>query len=169
MMLGDVEVTTFPVSHDAICPVGFFLSAAGRTITVATDLGVPSDDVAEAIRLADLVVLEANHDTEMLHGGKYPYHLRRRIAGETGHLSNMQASTLAGRQVKGADVEVWLAHLSKENNTPELATRTVRGALRASGLDSVRVGVVRRDRPSLRWTGSPSPRQLTLFSPDGLA
>jgi phosphoribosyl 1,2-cyclic phosphodiesterase len=161
---GDVEVTTFTVSHDAVCPVGFFVRIGERSIVIATDLGNATPDVVEAVERADLVVLEANHDPEMLAQGRYPYHLRKRVSGPTGHLSNSQAASILVKHVKHEGVDVWLAHLSKENNTPALATRTVRRALAAVGLGAVGVGVAQRDKPSLRWSGIPRPRQLSLFS-----
>lgn len=163
-LFGDVEVTPFPVSHDSVCPVGFNVRAGPRTIVIATDLGTPTPELTEAVEQADLVVLEANHDTEMLLRGRYPYHLRRRISGPTGHLSNQQAASILTSHVKGEDVDVWLAHLSKENNTATVATRTVRNSLKAVGLGALALGVAQRDRPSLRWTGVPRPRQLSLFA-----
>lgn len=163
-LFGDVEVTCFPISHDAVRPVGFRIRVPERTIVVATDLGEVSDEVANVIGEADLVVLEANHDTEMLQQGRYPYHLRRRVSGPTGHLSNAQAAAALSRRLKDESVDVWLAHLSRENNTPNTALRTVRRSLKAVGLDGVLPGVAQRDRPSLRWTGVPRPRQLSLFS-----
>jgi phosphoribosyl 1,2-cyclic phosphodiesterase len=164
MKFGDVEVTSFPVPHDAVRPVGFVARVQERTITIATDLGSVTDEVIEAVEQADLLVLEANHDTEMLQRGRYPYHLRRRVAGPSGHLSNTQTANALVRHLSRHDVDVWLAHLSKENNTPALALRTVQRALKARGWDSVTVGVAQRDRPSLRWDGIGRPRQLSLFA-----
>jgi phosphoribosyl 1,2-cyclic phosphodiesterase len=163
-MFGDVEVTSFPVQHDSVCPVGFLIKTSGRTIAIATDLGNTTPEVAEAISTANLIVLEANHDTDMLHNGRYPHHLRRRVAGPTGHLSNTQAAGILLKNVQNEDVEVWLAHLSKENNSPTLAVKTVRSYLKSGGLTSLPVAVVQRDRPSLSWTGQARPKQLSLFS-----
>lgn len=163
MLFGDVEVTSFPVSHDAVRPVGFLIRVKGRTITIATDLGEATPELLEAVSLSDLVVLEANHDLEMLHRGRYPYHLRRRVSSRTGHLSNHQAAKILESHLKGEESDVWLAHLSKENNVPKLALKTVRLALAASGLGSVQTQVALRDRPSLRWNGNPRPKQLSLF------
>jgi phosphoribosyl 1,2-cyclic phosphodiesterase len=163
MLLGDVEVTSFPVSHDAVRPVGFVIRAGGRVITLATDLGRADGHLTEAVAEADLVVLESNHDPEMLHSGRYPPHLRKRVAGPTGHLANYQAAEIIARHVKSDGVDVWLAHLSRNNNTQALALRTVGGITRASGLARLRVGIARRDRPSLVWTGEAPPRQLSLF------
>jgi phosphoribosyl 1,2-cyclic phosphodiesterase len=163
MLLGDVEVTSFPVSHDAVRPVGFVIRVGERVITIATDLGKPDGHLHEAVAAADLIVLESNHDPEMLHTGRYPPHLRRRVAGPTGHLANYQAAEVIARHAKSDEVDVWLAHLSKNNNTQTLALRTVGNILRASGLSRLRVGIARRDRPSLIWSGEPRPKQLSLF------
>jgi phosphoribosyl 1,2-cyclic phosphodiesterase len=163
VLLGDVEVTTFPVSHDAVHPVGFIARTAGRIITIATDLGTVDGTVSEAVAAADLVVLESNHDPEMLRSGRYPPHLRRRVAGPTGHLANYQAAETIARHVKSDDVDVWLAHLSRNNNTQSLALKTVGGILRASGLGRLRISIARRDRPSVVWSGEARPRQLSLF------
>lgn len=164
VQFGDVEVNTFPVAHDSVCPVGFLIQAQGRVIVLATDLGGASAVVAEAVEQSDLVVLEANHDREMLLHGPYPYHLRKRVAGPTGHLSNSQAANILVRHVKHDRVEVWLAHLSKQNNSPATALKTVTRSLKAVGLGAVYVGVAERDRASLRWTGLARPRQLSLFN-----
>jgi phosphoribosyl 1,2-cyclic phosphodiesterase len=162
-VFGDVELRTFPVSHDAVQPVGFLIKTARRTITLATDLGEPTDPVREAVRQSDLVVLEANHDTQLLLEGRYPFYLRKRVAGPLGHLSNHQSGVILAQELTSERVDVWLAHLSKENNTPQLALRTVRSALRSAGRGAVSVKVALRDRPSLRWNGEPAPRQLSLF------
>lgn len=164
ILFGDVEVRCFPVQHDAVSPVGFLIQVAGRAIAIATDLGEATPAVTAAVKCADLVVLEANHDPDLLHNGRYPRHLQRRVAGPTGHLSNGQAGALLADSLKDSETEIWLAHLSKANNTPALALKTVRNGLRNGLLDSPTVGVALRDRPSLRWTGARRPRQLSLFS-----
>lgn len=163
-LFGDVEITSFPVEHDASRPVGYVIRVAGRTITIATDLGRVTAAVADAVCSADLVVLEANHDPHLLANSRYPDRLRRRVAGPNGHLSNSQAGNILLNHAKGADTEVWLAHLSKQNNTPTLARRTVKGCLTASALGSLSVQVALRDRPSLRWTGVGRPRQLDFLA-----
>lgn len=161
--VGDVEISCFPVEHDAVQPVGFLVRAGEFTVTIATDLGRATEEVLAAIALGDLVVLESNHDSDMLRVGRYPAHLRRRVGGPRGHLSNSQAAAVLARGVKSAETEVWLAHLSKENNTPALALETVRRAL-PPGRTRPLVRVAGRDRPSLRWTGHARPRQLSLLS-----
>jgi phosphoribosyl 1,2-cyclic phosphodiesterase len=163
---GDIEVTSFPLEHDAIRHVGFFVRSQGRTLTIATDTGKATGDLRDAVSESDLVVIEANHDLHMLQTGPYPYHLRRRVGGPRGHLSNLQAGGIIVKHVKRPDVRVWLAHLSKENNTPLLALRTVRRVLQGEGM-TLNVEVAQRDRPSLRWTGAPRPRQLSLWQHEG--
>jgi phosphoribosyl 1,2-cyclic phosphodiesterase len=162
-LFGDVEICSFPVSHDAVKPVGFMARVADRTIVIATDLGRPTPEVTEAVAAADLVVLEANHDPEMLWNGSYPPHLQRRVAGPNGHLANQQCADILIKNVKGETVDVWLAHLSRNNNTASLAIKTVSGMLRAMGLGALRVAVARRDKPSLTWNGTLRPIQLSLF------
>jgi phosphoribosyl 1,2-cyclic phosphodiesterase len=161
---GDIQVATFPVSHDAAAPVGFEVRVSQRTITIATDLGKPTPGLQEALSRSDLVVLEANHDPDMLRNGRYPPHLQRRVAGPTGHLANLQAADIVARHVGSDQIELWLAHLSRNNNTISLATATVKRFLRAAGLGSVGVMVARRDRPSLAWSGLGRPTQLSLFT-----
>lgn len=163
-LFGDVVVTSFPVQHDAVRPVGFLIEVEGRTITIATDLGHATTEVTAAVAAADLVVLEANHDAGLLRNGRYPAHLRKRVAGPTGHLSNEQAGALLAAHLKTADTEVWLAHLSRENNTSALALKTVRSFLGGGRREFGSVGIALRDRPSLRWTGATRPRQLSLFA-----
>jgi phosphoribosyl 1,2-cyclic phosphodiesterase len=165
---GDIEVTSFPLEHDAVRHVGFFVRSQGRTLTIATDTGRATADLREAVSESDLVVIEANHDLEMLQRGPYPYHLRRRVGGPRGHLSNLQAGSIIVKNVKRTDVHVWLAHLSKENNTPVLALRTVKRMLQGEGM-TLNVEVALRDRPSLRWTGVPKPQQLSLFQNEACA
>lgn len=165
---GQVEVTSFGVAHDSVCPVGFIIRIGDRTITLATDLGAANPAVVDAVAQADLVVLESNHDQDMLRQSRYPSRLRQRVAGPTGHLSNTQAACILTQYVKHDGVDVWLAHLSKENNTPALALRTVQRALKSAGLGAVGVTVAQRDKPSVRWNGLPRPRQLTLFSGEAI-
>jgi phosphoribosyl 1,2-cyclic phosphodiesterase len=166
VLFGDVQVTCFPVQHDSVRPVGFLVRVAARTVVIATDLGDPTQSVTDAVERADLVVLEANHDSEMLHTGRYPYYLRRRVSGPDGHLSNSQAARILREHLRDEQTEVWLAHLSKENNTPGLALRAVRSSLKSRGFEDLSIGVAQRDRPSLRWNGTPRPRQLSLFPGD---
>ncbi len=150
MSIGRFEVASFPVSHDAAEPSGYLVGVGGVQVAVATDLGYGSPHVLEAIALADLAVLEANHDVEHLIGGPYPWHLKRRILSESGHLSNRQSAEIIADALTTRQQTYWLAHLSRTNNTKSLAEQGVREFLDSHGL-TADVAVLERDRPSLTW------------------
>ena len=114
--VGGLAIESFPTSHDAAESVGYALSAGGRKAAVVTDLGYVTGAVLRGIRGADLLVAEANHDVEWVQSGPYPYHLKARILGDRGHLSNEAGAELAWTAVEGGARTVVLAHLSHENN-----------------------------------------------------
>ena len=124
--LGDIAVHPFTISHDAAEPVGYRMESGGKSIAIATDLGVYSDYTVQNLTGLDAVLLEANHDENMLAVGPYPYPLKQRIAGAKGHLSNLAAGHLLCEILHDNLQEVLLGHLSKENNLAELAYETVR-------------------------------------------
>lgn len=128
-------IRPFHTSHDSAESVGFRIETRdGRTAAISTDLGFLSEEVRQGISGADMVVLESNHDVGMLQNGPYPYPLKRRILSKTGHLSNTDcAGELCGLAASGTTRFV-LAHLSAENNTPELAYQTSLCSLTLSGL-----------------------------------
>ncbi len=131
--IGQVKVKPFSISHDAADPVGFRFYNENHKCSVVTDLGFVTEEVKEAIALSDILVLEANHDVDMLQNGVYPWHLKRRILSNRGHLSNFDAGwTLAGLKRKPS-MQVFLAHLSQQNNDPELAKDTVSSILAKQG------------------------------------
>lgn len=123
---------TLPTSHDAAESIALVATSesSGARVGIATDLGRVTEAVRNALRDLDLLVLEANHDDDMLLYGPYPPMLKRRIAGDRGHLSNGTAATLAGECVGGSLKQIVLAHLSETNNTPTAAMSAVRPALR---------------------------------------
>lgn len=137
----DLAIRSFPVSHDAVAPCGYVLSTGAWNICVAIDTGETHEPMIEAMRGAQLVVLEANHEKERLLAGPYPWHLKRRILGSTGHLSNEQASQALLRVLDDRPCWVWLAHLSRTNNTPDLARAQVRDALLRQGLRHIALQV----------------------------
>jgi phosphoribosyl 1,2-cyclic phosphodiesterase len=151
--VGDLTVTPLVVSHDAAEPCGFQIQIGRYRLTVLTDLGVPHDSLREAIATSDLVVIEANHDVDLLRGGPYPAHLKRRVLSATGHLSNGDCAELLVASLNGAGRQpvVWLAHLSETNNRPELALATVRQRLARAGLAAA-VAALPRRRPGPVWT-----------------
>ncbi|MGN0941411.1 MAG: MBL fold metallo-hydrolase [Selenomonadaceae bacterium] len=131
MEIGSLKIATFNILHDAAEPVGYSLLGS-RKLTVATDLGFVTDTVQKAIEGSDVLVLEANHDREMLKKGPYPWPLKTRILGNRGHLANSDTAwTLARMKKKPA--KIFLAHLSEQNNTPDIAEDTVRAILTQQG------------------------------------
>jgi phosphoribosyl 1,2-cyclic phosphodiesterase len=132
--VGDMEICSFETPHDTAESVGFTLSAGGRKLAFTTDLGHVSPKVEQAVMGCDTVVLESNHDIEMLKAGSYPYMTKVRILGKRGHLSNDAGGEFASRLVEGGTKKIMLAHLSRDNNTSELAFSTVSGKLLEAGI-----------------------------------
>ena len=129
-----LELTAFETPHDATEPVAFVATSlsTGARAAVCYDIGHANDRVRSLCHDVDILVLEANHDEGMLWAGPYPPWLCQRIACSTGHLSNRDAGALARGSVTGRTAHVVLAHLSEQNNTPEMAQRAVRAALRGT-------------------------------------
>ena len=134
LTFGSCRVTVFPTSHDARQSVDFRLDSGSGSIGILTDTGYVTGEAAEALQGVELLVLESNHDIDWLRAGPYPYYLKERILGPQGHLSNGDAARFAVEMVQRGTKEIVLAHLSRENNTPERALETVQRALAASGL-----------------------------------
>jgi phosphoribosyl 1,2-cyclic phosphodiesterase len=127
--INSLAVQPFAVSHDATDPVGFTIAQNGRRIGVATDLGTVTPHLEENLKHCHLLILEANHDSDMLINGPYPWYLKRRIQSHSGHLSNKQSKRLLMQlQHKGLE-HVILAHLSQTNNTPQKVLTEISGAL----------------------------------------
>ncbi len=132
--IGAFSVRAFPTSHDVPC-VGYRIKTPdARTMTIATDLGVITPPVAEALAHCDLVALESNYDQYRLQEGSYPYYLKTRITSKRGHLRNEVCSEQLVELIKGGCKRFALCHLSQENNTPELALHAVLVSLAAQGL-----------------------------------
>ena len=132
--LGDFTVTPFTVPHDSSDNVGYMIETADSNICIITDAGTVTDDMAAYISRAHYLILEANHDREMLMNGNYPAHLKVRISSSTGHLSNAECAEAIANHAHDHLRQVWLCHLSEENNHPELARKTVESVLRSYGL-----------------------------------
>ncbi len=122
----DITCNPMRISHDAAEPVAYRIHYGNKKIGVVTDLGCYNDYTVESLRGMDALLLEANHDVNMLQVGSYPYYLKQRILGERGHLSNELAGRLLSRIMHDKLQTVLLGHLSKENNLPELAYETVK-------------------------------------------
>ncbi len=127
--IGDIGVAPFPIPHDAANPVGYSFLNDGEKVSVATDVGELKKEMFMALRGSDTVLLEANHDVNMLEMGSYPMPLKRRIRGNLGHLSNDDAGKAAEFLVRLGTENIILGHLSEENNYPRLALETVVCAL----------------------------------------
>lgn len=132
--VGCMLVKSFSTSHDAKESCGYTIEMSnGRKIAIATDLGIMTDSVFEAVSGADLVMLESNHDVNMLQCGAYPYMLKRRILGDKGHLSNDVCAETLVKLIKTGTTRFFLGHLSRENNIPQLAYQTSVSALATDG------------------------------------
>ena len=140
----DLQIRSFRTSHDAKESVGYRIESSDGSLAVLTDTGFITDDAHDAALGADMLLLESNHDVVMLKNGGYPYYLKQRILGECGHLSNEAAAEFAVECVRAGTSDILLAHLSDENNSPQLAEYTVGRALQSSGL-SVRLAAAPRD------------------------
>lgn len=127
--IGDITVTPFAVSHDADEPVAYRFDCGEHSLAVVTDLGYVSDHIKQVIQGCSSYVWEANHDVEMLRVGRYPWSVKRRILGDKGHLSNYDSAVALADIVGSAATHVYLAHLSEENNQPDLAELTVQSVL----------------------------------------
>jgi len=128
--IGDIAVTPFTIPHDAADPVGFVFEADGVRIAIATDLGYMPSNVSVQLRRCDVLMLESNHDVDMLRDGPYPWSVKQRVMSRVGHLSNDAAAEFLAKGYDGGAAYVVLAHLSENNNLPELARISAERALR---------------------------------------
>lgn len=124
--LKDLVVNPMRISHDAAEPVAYRISYGDKRVAVCTDLGIYDDYTVECLKGLDAILVEANHDVNMLQVGPYPYYLKQRILGSRGHLSNENTGRLLSRILHDHLKYISLGHLSKENNLPELAYEAVR-------------------------------------------
>jgi phosphoribosyl 1,2-cyclic phosphodiesterase len=145
--IGAVKIVPFPISHDAVDPVGFCFYYQDIKWVIATDLGVITPSAAEALAYADVAILEANHDLQMLQTGPYPPFLKQRIKSKYGHLSNHDAGHILAQIPRQRVMQVFLAHLSQQNNHPRLAEKTVSQVLQQSGCGVGEEIVLHRTHP----------------------
>ncbi|MBI9075155.1 MAG: MBL fold metallo-hydrolase [Desulfatibacillum sp.] len=127
--IGDMAIHPFSISHDAANPVGFTITGNGAKMGIATDLGIATAMVQRHLSDCDTLLMEANHDVRMLLDGPYPWHLKQRIKGRSGHLSNEASRELLKEILHDRLSHVILGHLSETNNQPEIALETVAPAL----------------------------------------
>jgi phosphoribosyl 1,2-cyclic phosphodiesterase len=140
--IGDLRVDPFPVPHDAREPAQYVFSNGAVRLAVVTDLGMTTSHVEEKLSGADALVIECNHDAGMLEAGSYPRALKERIAGRFGHLANDAAADIVSRIDCGHLKHIVAAHLSRENNHPDLAVAALAGAL---GCESSWIGIADQD------------------------
>ncbi len=131
--VGEAAVTLLPTSHDCAQGAAVHVAAAGGSVGLLTDTGYILEETGRRLLGVDLLVLESNHQEELVLAGPYPYGLKRRVLGPKGHLSNGDAARYAAASARAGTGTILLAHLSQENNTPQLALETVGGALEAAG------------------------------------
>lgn len=149
--LAGFDIEAFPVFHDAPETIGFHICAGDKKITIATDLGHICQTVAPYIKAANLLVIESNYDEQMLMNGNYPIYLKVRIQSDFGHLGNHQTSAFLADHISDNISHICLAHLSKNNNTPEIALQTLKQTFLERGIKlngQPRISILNRNVPS---------------------
>lgn len=132
--LGGFTICPFEVPHDSNDCVGYSINVQGVTFAIITDVGEVTEEIGRIMESANYLVIEANHDVEMVNHGKYPPYLKARILSPVGHLSNTACGEALVAHATPRLKHVWLCHLSEENNHPELARKTIESALRSAGI-----------------------------------
>jgi phosphoribosyl 1,2-cyclic phosphodiesterase len=163
--IGPFGVRSFPVSHDAVEPVGYVITLGEIQIVYCTDMGMATPEVQDALRGASLAIVESNYDPDWLARCSYPRIMKQRIASTTGHLSNPDCAHLLARRLEeGGSLSVWLAHLSRQTNSPALARRSVLSRLAEQTRTPVALEVALRDHPSVSWSQRTSGTRSLTFS-----
>ncbi len=151
-MIGDLKITPMHISHDAADPVGYRIWYGRKKVSICTDLGCYDEYTSDCLKNSNILMLEANHDIRMLQAGPYPYRLKQRILGDKGHLSNAASGQLLSDILHPDIRQIYLGHLSKENNLPELAYETVRVELLMKDIpyrpDDLPISIAKRSEPS---------------------
>lgn len=162
--IGGVGVRSFAVSHDAAEAVGYVLEIGSYKVVYCTDSGCITSEIREALCGANLAIIEANYDFNWLMRGPYPEHRKVRVASDTGHLSNEDcADVMAERLELGGSLSIWLAHLSRVNNSPALARRSVQARIALQSTVPYTIEVALRDQPSLSWSPGQQAFQLAML------
>ena len=150
-MIRDFQIEAFEVPHDSSENVGYMIQFGNQRFTIATDVGYITETVARYLCMANHLVLESNYDEEMLRFGSYPEFLKERVASKTGHLSNQDAAAFLADHYSPTWKNVWLCHLSRENNHPELVYKTIDFRLLQEGIRTgkdLKLNVLKRMTPS---------------------
>ena len=149
--LAGFDIEAFPVHHDAPETIGFQITCGEKKITVATDLGHICETAAPYIQAANLLVIESNYDEQMLENGRYPHFLKARIRSDHGHLGNHQTSAFLADNISDNLSHICLAHLSKNNNTPEMVLQTLQHTFSERGIilnGQQRISILNRNMPT---------------------
>lgn len=167
--IGPFDITSFELAHDAAAPVGYRVTTDGATIGLAIDLGSWDVALAAALAQADLLIVEANHDRELLRASVYPWALQQRISGPRGHLDNVQTGELLAQiSADGRPRDIWLAHLSEQANSPQRAIQGVQRVLKLAGVSVPQLAALPRQTAAARrgaavWSSDRLLRQRELF------
>ena len=157
--IGGLRITPFDVPHDSMDSVGYFIEfGGGHKLVLATDVGTITDELGDYIRKANHIVIESNYDEDMLKNGTYPEFLKQRIASKTGHLSNREIAEFLSNNYEPHLQNIWLCHLSGDNNNPELAYKTMETHLAEKGIkvgEDVNLRVLERNKLSEKITFNP--------------
>lgn len=151
--LAGFDIEAFPVSHDAPETIGFHICAGDRKITIVTDLGHICQTSSPYIKAANLLVIESNYDEQMLENGRYPHFLKARIRSDHGHLGNHQTAAFLADNINDSLDHICLAHLSKNNNTPEMVLQTLEQTF-------LRMGIVLNGRPQISVLNRNTPTDI---------
>ena len=149
--VGDICITPFDVPHDSSDCVGYRIESGDTVFCIITDVGHVTEIIRQQVGEANYIVLEANYDEDMLMMGPYPAYLKGRIKGEKGHLSNKDSARLVAENASPVLKQIWLCHLSEENNHPELARKTIEQVLKSYGIvagKDFKLDVLKRKTPS---------------------
>ena len=155
MELNDFKITAFEVPHDGTDNVGYCIEIDGKVFSFLTDMGYITPTAAQYICKTNYLVIEANYDEEMLRMGSYPQYLKERIIGKNGHMCNKDTAEFLSENFNEGMKHIWLCHLSKDNNHPELAYKTVEFALKSKGIlvgKDVQLAALKRSTPSEFYT-----------------
>jgi len=145
--IGEIDVQSFSIPHDAIDPVGFCFESSGVRVGIATDLGYIPESVKYHLRRTHLLLLEANHDLDMLKVGPYPWSVKQRVMSRVGHLSNLVVSDYLMRDLASTTEQLVLGHISEQNNHPEIVRLVASQALEERGLRT-QLSIAQQNRPS---------------------
>jgi len=145
--VGDIEVQSFGIPHDAIDPVGYCFEAEGVRVGIATDLGYVPESIKFHLRRTNVLLLEANHDLDMLKVGPYPWSVKQRVMSRVGHLSNLHMSDYLTQDLDTCTANLILGHLSEQNNHPAIVQMVATDALEQRGLQT-RLSIAAQQTPS---------------------